>query len=250
VVQVGYVAAIRASQLWPHNSHYRSRRVWRYLPELGLYPTQSTFKKAHRVFEYIPTCLQIMDYWSKSECWLWRKWSKEAEGLPTAWAKDDFFWWKKNKIDWLQGWGKSKQVRKSRLLIRKEKDSLFGLKNHPLSLLELGLRQLPSMKNPMEFKKNIWLSQSDDYGKAAKEKNSVVVGSGAIGGRVCPTSISLIAYWAFTIVELLGQNRPCRRMWRFPKHWKKSIRNQESPLVTSSEVTAVDIKRVLVAKWL
>jgi len=194
VVQVAYVSSDYALRnLASKQPFIEAVRSGRYLPWTGLYPDQSTFKKAHRVLEIHPNMLQIMGLLvQRGECLTLKEWSKKRGGCRRHEQRSDFYDWKKNKNRcWFAGWGKSSGKKNRGLLKGREKGGPVYSALNIISLLDARARHLPSMKiDEFKLKKINWLWKAMDYGKASQRK-WWLVGSGAIGASL-PTSIFLL----------------------------------------------------------
>ncbi len=228
----GYVAAIRASQLGLKTAIVEREALGGICLNWGCIPTKALLKSAN-VFEYIRHAkdygITIAEPRADFKAVIAR--SREVAG---AMSKGVEFLMKKNKIDVVMGTGKVMPGRKIEVTAADGKKSTLEGRN---IIIATGARsrELPNLKQ--DGKKIIGYREA--LALPEQPGSMVVVGSGAIGSE--------FAYFynaigtKVTLVEFLPNVVPVEDE-EVSKQLERSFKKQGIEVLTSSEVTAVDVK--------
>ena len=226
----GYVAAIRAAQLGFKTAIIEKESLGGICLNWGCIPTKALLKSA-QVFEYVK---HSKDFGIEAKGTPnFEAVIKRSRGVADKMSKGVQFLMKKNKIDVIMGFGK---------LIAKGKIEVTGADNkkqtveskHIILATGARSRELPNLK--IDGKKVIGYREAMNL--AQQPKSLIVVGSGAIGVEFGYFYNSLGT--KVTIVEFLPRVVPVEDE-EISKELEKNFKKQGMEIMTSSEVTSVDI---------
>ena len=171
---VGYVAAIRASQLGMKVGVVEKAELGGVCLNWGCIPTKALLKSA-QVFDYINHSedygIKVKD--AKAD---FTGMVKRSRGVAEGMSKGIQFLFKKNKIDHISGHGTLKKGKKVEVKDESGKVTTYNA-DHIILATGGRARQLPTM--PIDGKKIIGYREAMVLEK--QPKKMVVVGSGAIG---------------------------------------------------------------------
>jgi len=226
----GYVAAIRAAQLGFKTAIIEKESLGGICLNWGCIPTKALLKSA-QVFEYIKHSKDFGIDGSGTPNF--EAVIKRSRGVADKMSKGVQFLMKKNKIDVIMGFGK---------LVAKGKIEVTGNDNQKQTVEAKHIiiatggrsRELPSMK--IDGKKIIGYREAMILPQ--QPKSMIVVGSGAIGVEFGYFYNSLGT--KVTIVEFLPRAVPVEDE-EISKELERNFKKQGIAIMTSSEVTAVDI---------
>ena len=226
----GYPAAIRASQLGFSVAIIEKESLGGICLNWGCIPTKALLKSA-QVFEYIKHSKDFGIDGSGTPNF--EAVIKRSRGVADKMSKGVQFLMKKNKIDVIMGFGK---------LVAKGKIEVTGNDNQKQTVEAKHIiiatggrsRELPSMK--IDGKKIIGYREAMILPQ--QPKSMIVVGSGAIGVEFGYFYNSLGT--KVTIVEFLPRAVPVEDE-EISKELERNFKKQGIAIMTSSEVTAVDI---------
>lgn len=226
----GYVAAIRASQLGLKVGVVERSELGGICLNWGCIPTKALLKSAN-VFEYIQHASDYGISVDNSKADL-KEMVKRSRGVAEGMSKGIQFLFKKNKIDYIEGFGKLKNGTTVEVTDADGKKSEVTAKN---VILALGARsrELPNLKQ--DGKKIIGYREAMVLDK--QPKKMVVVGSGAIGVE--------FAYFYnaigtdVTIVEYLPNIVPVEDE-EVSKQLGRSFKKSGIKIKTDSSVESVD----------
>ncbi len=228
----GYVAAIRASQLGLKTAIVEAAELGGICLNWGCIPTKALLKSA-QVFEYINHAadygITVKD--AKAD---FSGMVKRSRGVADGMSKGVNFLMKKNKIEILSGWGKIQPGKKVEVADKDGKKEMYSA-DHIIVATGARSRELPALK--IDDKKIIGYRKAMTLEK--QPKRMVVVGSGAIG-------VEFAYFYAaigteVTVVEFLDRIVPVEDE-EVSKALEKIYKKAGLKIMTSSEVTAVDIK--------
>jgi len=228
----GYVAAIRASQLGIKVGVVERAELGGICLNWGCIPTKALLKSA-QVFDYISHAsdygVEVKDIKANFEGMV-----KRSRGIADGMSKGIQFLFKKNKIDHIAGFGKLKKNKTVEVV--DEKGNKTDYQSDHIILATGGRsRELPSL--PIDGKKIIGYRDAMTLGK--KPKSMVVVGSGAIGSEFAYFYNSIGT--EVTLIEFLPNVVPLEDE-EVSKQLERSFKKSGIKVMTSSEVTSVDIK--------
>ena len=222
----GYVTAIRASQLGLKTAVIEKESLGGVCLNWGCIPTKALLKSA-QVFEYLKHAadygLKVKEYDKDFDAVVNRS-RNVAEGM----SKGVQFLMKKNKIDVISGYGKLKPGKKV------DVDGAEYTADHIIIATGARSRELPSL--PQDGEKVIGYRQAMTLEK--QPKKLIIVGSGAIGVE--------FAYFynamgtEVTVVEYMPRIVPVEDE-EVSKQLERSFKKSGIKIMTSTEVTAVDI---------
>jgi dihydrolipoamide dehydrogenase len=222
----GYVTAIRASQLGLKTAVIEKESLGGVCLNWGCIPTKALLKSA-QVFEYLKHAadygLKVKEYDKDFDAVVNRS-RNVAEGM----SKGVQFLMKKNKIDVISGYGKLKPGKKV------DVDGTEYTADHIIIATGARSRELPSL--PQDGEKVIGYRQAMTLEK--QPKKLIIVGSGAIGVE--------FAYFynamgtEVTVVEYMPRIVPVEDE-EVSKQLERSFKKSGIKIMTSTEVTAVDI---------
>ena len=227
----GYVTAIRASQLGFKTAVVEKESLGGVCLNWGCIPTKALLKSA-QVFEYLKHAsdygLTVKEYDKDFDAVVNR-----SRNVAAGMSKGVQFLMKKNKIDVLQGHGKVLAGKKVSVTEGKS-ETIYDAKN---IIIATGARsrELPNL--PQDGKKVIGYRKAMTLDK--QPKKMIVVGSGAIGIE--------FAYFynamgtEVTIVEYQDRIVPIEDE-EVSKQLERTFKKSGIEILTSAEVTAVDIK--------
>ncbi len=227
----GYVAAIRASQLGMKVGVVEKAELGGVCLNWGCIPTKALLKSA-QVFEYINHSedygIKVKDSTADFTSMV-----KRSRGVAEGMSKGIQFLFKKNKIDYIAGYGILKKGKK----VEVKDDGKVTTYSADHIILATGgkARELPNL--PIDGKKVI------EYRKAMvlekQPKKMVVVGSGAIGVEFAYFYNSIGT--EVTIVEFMDRIVPVEDE-EVSKQLERIYKKADMKIMTSSEVTKVDTK--------
>lgn len=228
----GYVAAIRASQLGMKVGVVEKAELGGVCLNWGCIPTKALLKSA-QVFEYINHAedygIKVKD--AKADFTGMVKRSREVAG---GMSKGIQFLFKKNKIDHLAGYGTLKKGKKVEVKAEDGKVTTYDA-NHIILATGGRARELPNL--PIDGKRIIGYREAMVLDK--QPKKMVVVGSGAIGVEFAYFYKSIGT--EVTIVEFMDRIVPVEDE-EVSKQLERTYKKAGMKIMTSSEVTKVDIK--------
>ena len=228
----GYVAAIRASQLGLKTAIVERTELGGICLNWGCIPTKALLKSA-QVFEYLK---HASDYGIKvnggeADFGAVVKRSRDvADGM----SKGVQFLMKKNKIDVIKGFGKTKAGKKVEVKGDDGKTTVYDAKN---VILAVGARSRELSNLKQDGKKIIGYREAMNL--TQMPKSMVVVGSGAIG-------VEFAYFYAtmgtkVTVVEFLPNVVPVEDE-EVSKQLERSFKKAGIGIMTESTVEAVDTK--------
>jgi dihydrolipoamide dehydrogenase len=228
----GYVAAIRASQLGMKTAIIEKAELGGICLNWGCIPTKALLKSA-QVFEYL---MHAQDYGLKASGVEadFGAIVKRSRDVADSMSKGVQFLMKKNKIDVIKGTAKVKAGKKVVVKESEDTETTFEAK-HIIIATGARSRELPSLKQ--DGKKIIGYREAMVLPK--QPKSMVVVGSGAIGSEFAYFYNSIGT--KVTLVEFLPAIVPVEDE-EVSKQLERSFKKQGITVMTSSEVTAVDMK--------
>ena len=226
----GYVAAIRASQLGLKTAVVERSELGGICLNWGCIPTKALLKSA-QVFEYLQ---HAEDYGIKATGVEvdFTSMIKRSRGVADAMSKGVQFLLKKYKVDVITGTAKVMPGKKVEVSNDGKKD-IHDAK-HIIIATGARSRELPALKQ--DGKKIIGYREAMVLSK--QPKSMVVVGSGAIGSEFAyfynsiGTKVTLVEFLP-TIVPVEDED--------VSKQLERSFKKQGITVMTSAEVTAVDI---------
>lgn len=226
----GYVAAIRAAQLGMKVGIIEKENLGGICLNWGCIPTKALLKSA-QVYEYLK---HVDQYGLKAEA-IDKDFEavvKRSRDVADGMSKGVAFLMKKNKIDVIKGFGKLLQGKKIEVTSPEDK-SVYEAK-HIIIATGARSRELPSM--PIDGERIIGYREALSLPK--QPKSMIIVGSGAIGVE--------FAYFykamgtEVTIIEFLPNVVPLEDK-DVSRQFARSLKKSKIKVMTSSEVTAVDI---------
>ena len=222
----GYVTAIRASQLGLKTAVIEKESLGGVCLNWGCIPTKALLKSA-QVFEYLKHAkdygLTIKEFDKDFDAVVKRS-RDVAEGM----SKGVQFLMKKNKIDVISGYGTLKTGKKV------DVDGTEYTADHIIIATGARSRELPNL--PQDGKKVIGYRKAMTLEK--QPKKIVIVGSGAIGVEFAYFYNSMGT--DVTIVEYMPRIVPVEDE-DVSKQLERSFKKSGIKILTSTEVTAVDI---------
>ena len=223
----GYVTAIRASQLGMKTALVEKESLGGICLNWGCIPTKALLKSA-QVFDYLNHAndygLNVKNFSSDFNSIISRS-RNVADGM----SKGVKFLMKKNKIDVINGYGKIKPGKKV------DVDGIEYEAENIIIATGARSRVLPSI--PQDGKKVIGYREAMSLDK--QPKKMIVVGSGAIGVEFAYFYNSIGT--DVTIVEFLPNIVPIEDS-DISKELQKSFKKKGIKVMTSAEVTSIDIK--------
>ena len=223
----GYVTAIRASQLGMKTALVEKESLGGICLNWGCIPTKALLKSA-QVFDYLNHAndygLNVKNFSSDFNSIISRS-RNVADGM----SKGVKFLMKKNKIDVITGYGKIKPGKKV------DVDGIEYEAENIIIATGARSRVLPSI--PQDGKKVIGYREAMSLDK--QPKKMIVVGSGAIGVEFAYFYNSIGT--DVTIVEYLPDIVPIEDS-DISKELEKSFKKKGIKVMTSAEVTSIDIK--------
>lgn len=226
----GYVAAIRAAQLGMKVGIIEKENLGGICLNWGCIPTKALLKSA-QVYEYLK---HVDQYGLKAEA-IDKDFEavvKRSRDVADGMSKGVAFLMKKNKIDVIKGFGKLLPGKKIEVTSPEDK-SVYEAK-HIIIATGARSRELPSM--PIDGERIIGYREALSLPK--QPKSMIIVGSGAIGVE--------FAYFykamgtEVTIIEFLPNVVPLEDK-DVSRQFARSLKKSKIKVMTSSEVTAVDI---------
>lgn len=226
----GYVAAIRASQLGFKTAVIEKESLGGICLNWGCIPTKALLKSA-QVLEYVKHSKDFgIEASGKPD---FEAVIKRSRSVADKMSRGVQFLMKKNKIDVIMGFGKL--VAKGKLEVT-DKDGKKQTVEAKHTIIATGgrSREIPSLK--IDGKKIIGYREAMIL--PSIPKSMIVVGSGAIGVEFAYFYNSMGT--KVTIVEFLPRAVPVEDE-EISKELEKQYKKQGITIMTSSEVTAVDI---------
>lgn len=226
----GYVAAIRASQLGMKVGVVERDALGGICLNWGCIPTKALLKSAE-VFNYINHSQEygITVNTASADFPAIIKRSRDvANGMSNGIA----YLFKKNKIDWIKGFGKLIPGKQVEVKDDEGKTTVYAA-NHIILATGARSRSLPSM--PIDGEKVIGYRQAMNL--PSQPKKMIVVGSGAIGSEFSYFYASMGT--EVTLVEYLNRILPVEDS-EVSKQLERSFKKSGIKVMTSSEVTAVN----------
>jgi dihydrolipoamide dehydrogenase len=226
----GYVAAIRASQLGFKTAIIEKESLGGICLNWGCIPTKALLKSA-QVYEYIKHAKDFgIEATGQHD---FGAVIKRSRGVADKMSKGVQFLMRKNKIDIINGFGKV--VAKGKIEVTGADNTKQNVEAKHIIIATGGRsRQLPSM--PIDGKQIIGYREAMVIPQ--QPKSMIVVGSGAIGvefGYFYNTMGTKV-----TIVEFMPRVVPVEDE-DISKELEKNLKKQGIDIMTSSEVTKVDI---------
>jgi dihydrolipoamide dehydrogenase len=226
----GYVAAIRAAQLGFKTAIIEKESLGGICLNWGCIPTKALLKSA-QVFEYIKHSKDFGIEASGNPNF--GAVIKRSRGVADKMSRGVQFLMKKNKIDVILGFGKL--VGKGKIEVATSDNKKQTVEAKHIILATGGRsRELPTIK--IDGKKIIGYREAMNLPE--QPKSMIVVGSGAIGVEFGYFYNSLGT--KVTIVEFLPRAVPVEDE-EISKELEKSFKKQGITVMTSSEVTSVDV---------
>ena len=226
----GYVAAIRASQLGLKTAVIEKESLGGVCLNWGCIPTKALLKSA-QVYEYIKHAKDFgIEATGQHN---FEAVVKRSRGVADKMSKGVQFLMRKNKIDVINGFGKVTGKGKIEVTGSDDKKQTVEAK-HIVIATGGRSRQLPSL--PIDGKKIIGYREAMVLPQ--QPKSMIVVGSGAIGVEFGYFYNSMGT--KVTIVEFLPRLVPVEDE-DISKELEKNFKKQGIDIMTSSEVTKVDI---------
>ncbi|MCU0447514.1 MAG: dihydrolipoyl dehydrogenase [Microscillaceae bacterium] len=228
----GYVAAIRAAQLGMKVGVVEREELGGICLNWGCIPTKALLKSA-QVFEYIHHAkdygIEVKDAQADFGAMV-----KRSRDVANGMSKGIQFLFKKNKIDYLAGFGKLTKDKKVEVTAADGKKTIYEV---PHIILATGgrSRELPNLK--IDNEKIIGYRKAMVLDK--KPESMVIVGSGAIGVEFAYFYNSVGT--KVTIVEFMPNIVPVEDE-EISKQLERTYKKAGMNIYTSSEVTAVDTK--------
>src|SRR4051812_32697035 len=227
----GYPAAIRASQLGKKVAIVERESLGGICLNWGCIPTKALLKSAS-VFEYAKHAadygINVSNPGTNFEAVI-----KRSRGVADKMSKGVTFLMKKNKIDVIMGNGRLLAANKLEVTAADGSKQVLDAKN---IIIATGGRskQLPSM--PIDGKKIIGYREAMIL--PTQPKTMIICGSGAIGSEFAYFYNSIGT--KVTIVEFMPRIVPVEDE-DISKELEKQFKKQGMTIMTSSEVTKVDI---------
>lgn len=226
----GYVAAIRASQLGMKVGVVERDALGGICLNWGCIPTKALLKSAE-VFNYINHSQEYgitVNIASADFPAVIKRSRDVANGMSNGIS----YLFKKNKIDWIKGFGKLIPGKQVEVKDDEGKTTVYAA-NHIILATGARSRSLPSM--PIDAEKVIGYRQAMNL--PSQPKKMIVVGSGAIGSEFSYFYASMGT--EVILVEYLDRILPVEDS-EVSKQLERSFKKSGIKVMTSSEVIAVD----------